>query len=118
MSITIDPSSLYFKHVVPEGGKEDEVVLEAGYTEKGGTPWLKRDINIHVHIQRNCTCDVEVLDYQWELTVKLSSLFKRDVFPANYSQIPKVEVPQEWENLRPIAYVIWSWCSDLTAYWK
>ncbi|RMX57267.1 hypothetical protein pdam_00023902, partial [Pocillopora damicornis] len=53
---------------------------------------------------RNCTCDVEVLDYQWELTVKLSSLFKRDVFPANYSQIPKVKVPQEWENLRPIAY--------------
>ena len=38
MSITIDPSYLYFKHVVPEGGKEDEVVLEAGYTEKGGTP--------------------------------------------------------------------------------
>lgn len=38
MSITIDPSSLNFEHVVPEGGKEDEVVLEAGYTEKGGTP--------------------------------------------------------------------------------
>lgn len=46
---------------------------------------------------------MEVLDYQQQHAVKLSVLFKRDVIPASHSQISKVKVAWEWEQLCPIA---------------
>jgi len=57
----------------------------------------------NVHVPRNRICRVEVLDLRREYAVKLPMMFKRDIFPASHSQIPKASVAQKWEHLRPVA---------------